>query len=179
MEALRNVVQHRSIEAIGLLYQFDTEHPSDGSDHDRGTVAMSATRRVVVRVIPHLRVSDLRESQLKATVLKEIEGQGENVELTWRVREYVDGLAAVHYEFRARASADRQEWETTIRTAVTQGSEKWPRKGSNAVSLVAIEPSNNVIESGLIALAPVEYLNTLEQKNKGPLILSRSYVCGR
>jgi hypothetical protein len=176
MEALRNAVQHRSLSAIQVTRHYGTDH----RNNDSGEVAPpGAARFLVTRVMLTLSISEIHDMELKASVRKEIEAIGGNdIDLTIHVREYIDGLAAMHYEFRRVAQTHRHEWESIIRQALTSGRERWPNGKSSALSLVAVNPSGEVVEWSHLFSGFIDYLTALEAKNEGPLQLSRTYVSG-
>lgn len=177
METLRNAVQHRSIAGIRLKHHFGTRQTDDKSGDP---IAAAASRHVVARAIPILSVADLHDMELKASVLAEIEDLGQkDLELTLYVREYIDGLAAMQYEFRRLAEHDRKEWESTIRRALALARETWPDTESSALDLVALDASGKVAEWTHLFPAFMDYLAALERKNQGPLRLSRMYVSGQ
>jgi hypothetical protein len=100
------------------------------------------------------------------------------LDLTLYVREYIEGLAAVHFEFRRPTQNDRKQWESTIREALAAARAKWPDNTSNALSLVKVDSSGGVVEWAHVFPAFIDYLLALERKNQGPLPLSRAYVSG-
>jgi hypothetical protein len=177
METLRNAVQHRSIAGIRLKHHFGTRQ-SDAKSSD--PIAAAATRHVIARAIPILSVSDLHDMELKATVRAEIENLGQkDLELTLYVREYIDGLAAMQYEFRRRAEPQRKEWEAVIRQALARARDTWPESTSDALDLAALDASGEIAEWTHLFPAFIDYLAALERKNAGPLRLSRMYVSGQ
>lgn len=177
METLRNAVQHRSIAGLRLKHHFGIRQ-SDAKNSD--PISAAATRHVVARAIPILSVSDLHDMELKATVRAEIESLGqEDLELTLYVREYIDGLAAMQYEFRRRTAPQRKEWEAIIRRALARAREAWPDRESDALNLVVLDASGEIADWTHLFPAFIDYLGALERKNEGPLRLSRMYVSGQ
>ncbi len=177
MGTLRNAVQHRSIAGIRLKHHLGArETDAKGGD----PIAAAATRHVIARAIPILSVSDLHDMELKTTVRAEIESLGQkDLELTLYVREYIDGLAAMQYEFRRRAEPLRKEWEAIVRRALTRAREAWPERESDALELVALDASGEIVDWTHLFPAFMDYLVALERKNEGPLRLSRMYVSGQ
>lgn len=162
MEALRNVLQHRSIAGVSLRYSANAEEANQA-------------HRVRHRVMPSLSASHLKEADLKAKVHGEIAGKG-SAETTGHVRQYVDGLARVHYEVRRVMEGERRAWEVVFRSAFARGAESWPDGEMRASDLVALDSTGIVSESRHIFLAPLEYLASLEKKNAGPLRLAKMYI---
>jgi hypothetical protein len=175
MEALRNAVQHRSIAAIYLKahYGIDRRHT------EIDPVAAAAKRRGVVRVMPILSVPELHDMDLKASVQREIENLGQDeLDLTLHVRDYIDGLATMQYEFRRLAQDDRRQWESAVRQALASARSKWSDDESRALNLVAVDATGTIAESTHLFAGFMDYLTALETKNRGPLRLARTYVSG-
>lgn len=177
METLRNAIQHRSIAGIRLKHHFGVDRSEAQTADD--PIAAAGKRMLVTRAIPILSVSDLHDMELKASVRAEIEKLGrEELDLTLHVREYIDGLAAMHYEFRRRAQENRKQWESTIRQALRSARDRWPDNASDALNLVKVDCSGEVVEWTHLFPAFIDYLIALETKNRGPLRLARTYVSG-
>lgn len=69
-------------------------------------------------VSPQLRPGDLRlNPKFKRAVLKELEARGESVELKPLVRQYVEGLWAVHAQIRELVAQPIRMWEATLELA--------------------------------------------------------------
>lgn len=162
METLRGMMQHRSISGINLKYATNADDDSTG-------------RGVRTRVLPVFSVADLREGGIKASVHNEIAG-GDTAAVTGHVRQYIDGIANLHYEFRRLTGAERVQWEQVFRAAHARGAETWPEGEMRASDLIAVDSGGAVQESSHIFLDPLNYLASLERKNAGPLRLARMYV---
>jgi len=162
METLRNTLQHRGGSAVTVSYSANAEESKGG-------------HRVHHRVLPLLSMAHLKKGDIKASVRKEI-GTEPNAELLGHVRQYIDGLAQVHYDFRRRTSRARARWEKTFREAYRRGDAAWPAKEMRASDLAAVDSRGIVRESRHIFLAPLDYLGGLERKNAGPIRLANMYV---
>jgi hypothetical protein len=162
METLRNVMQHRSLSGFVLKHANDADPP--------GPQALLRTR-----VVPLLDVDDLREAGIKAAVQQELVGS-DYAEVNSRVREYVQGIANVHVEFRKAAANERERWASVYRAAYERGNAAWAEGEIRASDLIAIDDAGQVRESRHVFLDPLEYLGSLERKNAGPWALARSYV---
>jgi len=175
METLRNAIQHRSIAGIRLKHHYGVHRTDAESD----PVVAAGKRLVVARAIAILSASDLHDMELKASVRAEIENLGrDDLDLTLHVREYIDGLAAMQYEFRRCAQYDRNQWESTVRQALASARVKWPDNQSDALNLEAVDSAGEIAEWTQLFPAFIDYLNALETQNRGPLRLSRTYVSG-
>jgi hypothetical protein len=162
METLRNVMQHRSLSGFVLKYSNDADPP--------GPQALLRTR-----IVPLLEVDDLREAGIKAAVGEELAGS-EYAEVSSKVREYVQGIANVHYEFREAAAHERQDWANVYRSAYERGNAAWAKGEIRGSDLIAVDEADTIRESRHVLLEPLDYLASLERKNAGPLALVRSYV---
>jgi hypothetical protein len=162
METLRNVMQHRSLSGFVLKHVLDADPPGPQA-------------RLRTRIIPLLNVDDLREAGIKAAVQQELSGS-EYAEVNSKTREYVQGIANVHGEFRKATERDRQRWAAAYRSAYERGNAAWAENETRASDLIAYDDSGNVLESRHVFLDPLEYLVSLERKNAGPWALARSYV---
>ncbi len=162
METLRNTLQHRGGSAIAVAY----------SAHAAPYGSRSGVHN---RVFPVLNIASLRKDDLKSSVRKEVGASG-NPELIVHVRNYLDGLARVHYEVRRLTKQARTRWENTLRDAYRRGDLAWPPNELRASDLVAVDSKGAVSESRHIFLAPLDYLAGLERKNLGPLRLAQMYI---
>jgi hypothetical protein len=122
-----------------------------------------------------LDVGELREAGIKAAVHRELVGS-DYAEVNGRVREYVQGIANVHGEFRRATEVERQRWAAVYRNTYERGNATWADGEMRASDLIAYDDSGTVLESRHVFLAPLEYLVSLESKNAGPWALARSYV---
>jgi hypothetical protein len=102
MEALRNYVQHRGLPINGAEFWGKWDHDAVPP------FAMSG-------VTPHLDVGRIKEDGgFKAAVLAELEPLGEKLDLKPFVREYLEGIGAVHMLVRAVLAEDLAEWDTLL-----------------------------------------------------------------
>lgn len=162
METLRNVMQHRSLSGFVLKHSLEADPPGPHA-------------RLRTRVVPLLEVDGLREAGIKASVRDELAGSN-YAEVNGRVREYVQGIANVHTEFRRAAEPERKQWAEVYRSAYERGNATWATGEMRASDLVAIDESGAIVESRHVFLEPLDYLAGLERKNAGPWALARSYV---
>jgi hypothetical protein len=94
MEALRNYAQHHSFPIGAVDFFQGWEKFEDGSYFS-------------LRTNPKLRMSDL-DSGFKKEVLTELKvRQEKSLDVTYFVREYIEGLSAVHAELRELADLER------------------------------------------------------------------------
>lgn len=88
MEALRNYVQHKGLPVDNI--RFDTERVSD--EQHRYKITLS------------LKVTKLRGSGFKSSVLQEMTNLTPDLELKLPIREYMDSLACIHRTVRDEVS---------------------------------------------------------------------------
>jgi len=105
MDALRNHAQHFDAPVHLVTY------PSRRVERQSGTV-------LAYTVNPCLRPEDLRRNQgFKRPVLRQLEALGESVDLKPLVRQYVEGLWAVHAQIRELVAPRILEWEAILKLA--------------------------------------------------------------
>jgi len=107
LEALRNVMQHTSLGVHGLRY------PHDRQDNE-----------LRIRVVPILDVSRLQETPFKRTVLDEL-SDVEKHPLTPFVREYLEGLGALHEKARQLGRDPIQMARAVLTKAIEKVRETW------------------------------------------------------
>jgi len=101
MEALRNYVQHRGLPISSLQYHMNRQ------DTPSGTVKHMVT--------PSLSVRTLKEEKgFKASVVKELEQLGNDVDIKPMVRDYLDSIGRLHLFVRNLFASDAAKWEGTI-----------------------------------------------------------------
>lgn len=127
---------------------------------------------------PCLRTEDLRRNpKFKRPVLKELESRGESVDLKPLVRQYVEGLWAVHVQIRDVVAPLIREWEATLELAKTTflsgGNDE-----RSAFLLAAVVLRDDDTHEASISLAAKfnDYRRFLEAKNGRLDSLSMRYV---
>jgi hypothetical protein len=159
METLRNVLQHESMPVHEIAYSRET-----------------AAQGLLFRVVPRVSVARLKGSCLKATVLVELEALGEKVDLSPLVREYVEGLAAVHEAIRELAAPHVAAWDSTLASVQAQGAA--PNGGDARATILAMKLDQNehVIETVPVFLDLTNYRRGFERRNGVLGALSQRYV---
>ena len=106
METLRNYVQHCGFPVHMLSFQ-------------RNRVERQNKNLFQFAIIPYLRPKDLKEDDgFKKKILKEMEAMGEEIDLKFLVRDYMEGLSIVHSEVRKHVHQECAEWEYIISEAI-------------------------------------------------------------
>ena len=103
MEALRNYAQHRSLPVHDLYYPARVEEPQ---------TAESKWRYGVVPLLHTVRLD--ADGGFKQNILDELKKRPPKVSLTPMVREYVEGLGAVHDVFRSQTKTHVESADETI-----------------------------------------------------------------
>jgi hypothetical protein len=103
MEELRNYVQHRNLPIHGLRYPAQVEEP------------LTASSKIRYGIVPFLNTAHLEEDKkIKRRIVNELKKRGTNVPVTPLVREYVEGLGAVHEVVRSQTKANVERADETI-----------------------------------------------------------------
>jgi hypothetical protein len=135
MEALRNFVQHRDLPVHAM--SFETRLVERG---DREQL-------VLYTVSAYLRPDDLQaDGKFKKAVLEELLPMGDKVDLKGLVRDYIEGLAAVHAEVRDRAAAKIQSWEAVQDGAISAFKSAYPEDGIVGLAAVTRDAEGLYVE---------------------------------
>jgi hypothetical protein len=111
MEALRNVAQHQALPVQMVSYPHET----------RGEYLR-------IRVIPGLMVSHLASTDMKAPILEELKSKANRdvVQITPLVRDYLEGLGAVHKAVRKEMADDLAVAESFMTQTLADCAARWP-----------------------------------------------------
>lgn len=161
MESLRNLMQHRSLPIDHLKYASDAQ-----------------PNGVRFGTVPCMEPGRLKEGGLKATVAEELEAQGKEVAVTPLLREYIEGLAAVHEAFRAASRQAAGEWDALIARTQAQAADEWGGGDDRAFLVTAWDSSGEVTKSTQVFTELTRYRQALERKNTLFRGLARRYVSG-
>ncbi len=165
MEALRNYTQHRSLP----VHQLD--YPSSWEPQDVPT-------SLVFRVVPNVSVAELREDdKVKAAVLADLKAIGELVPLTPLVRDYLEGLSAVHEEFRALTAQDVANWEAILHRIQDRGARQL-EGNKNFLILAQLDESGHSFDEDVIFEEFMNHRKELVRKNTSLARLSARFVSG-
>jgi hypothetical protein len=112
MEALRNVAQHQALPGQMVSYPHET----------RGEYLR-------IRVIPTLKVSHLEGTSMKPSVVAELRTKADRdyVQITPLVREYLEGLGAVHKAVRSSMAGHLTGAEDLVQRTLSEASARWPQ----------------------------------------------------
>ena len=164
MEALRNYMQHRSLPIKKVSY------PSSWEE-------IGSERMLRCSAEIYLDVVELREDpKFKANVLTELEGRGEELEITPLVRQYIEGIGCAHEELRSATKQDVEVWAKTLSDLVNRA--KGPLNGKLIGLGIAAEEERRYVETTHISEKPKERLDYLARKNSSFAKLSYRYVSG-
>jgi hypothetical protein len=102
IEALRNYAQHRGLPVFQLQYNMPMRLDSSGN-------------QIEYTITPSLCVSRLREEKgFKSSVLNELEGIGDLIDLKPVVRQYMESIGRIHSFVRELLTPDIAKWDSTI-----------------------------------------------------------------
>jgi hypothetical protein len=153
VEALRNYVQHRGLPIYGLQY--------------RSTLIENSPSTFIKHTItPSLSVSRLKDEKgFKATVLKELETIGDQVDIMPFIRQYVDSLGRVHVFLRETLADDIAKWDA----AIFEVQDRFHRVIGDDIKGLAVEEydsAGKLIESVQIVSEIIEQRQLLVRKNQ-------------
>jgi len=165
MVELRNYAQHRSLPVHGLSYGRSWEPREDPTN-------------LVFRMAPSVRTSELREDgHFNAATLADLATLGEHIPLTPLVREYIEGLSAVHENFRKMADKIVNEWETTLRQVQDRAAKEFGVR-KNLLLLTLVDDEGHRSDEGAVIQGALDHRKELVQKNTGFAKLSARFVSG-
>jgi hypothetical protein len=124
MEALRNYAQHRSLPVHELYYPLRVEEPQ---------TAKAQWRYGIVPLLDIVRLDV--DGGFKQNILDELKKGHPKVPLTPLVREYVEGLGAVHDVFRSQTKAHVASADETIARVEQRA---WNAFGENPIVSLAV-----------------------------------------
>lgn len=165
MEALRNYTQHRNFPVQSLSYPTLWEPPG-------------AFENLVFRVRPFLDVRELdQDGSIKSRLMAELHELGEKVPLTPLVREYIEGIGAIHGGFRSQAKAPVEGWEAMLKGAIRRARDEFGGD-KPGLAIVAWDEGGRINASEHLFEDFMKYRATLERKNGFLEKLSARYVSG-
>lgn len=166
LEALRNYQQHRGLPVHHLAIGMRRDPVGDEIF-------------VAHRVTPSVSVASLRrDGRVKAAVLAELETRGPLVPLMPMVREYVEGLAAVHAAMRDAVANDVKGWEETVLHAMARGRKRFGKSGLGFVAVASGTPGKQDEEVQMFE----DFMSRrrlLERRSRHVTMLAKHYVSGR
>jgi len=164
VKALRNFVQHRGFPVHAVTYHSERiEHP--------------AGNKLRFAVSPFLHPNELREDGgFKKAVLKELEVFGEKVDLKVLLRDYVEGLAAVHDDISQYIGPKAKVWDAMLSEATERFQVQHPEEDS-VIGLAAVvrDTDGCSIEQVQIFSDFISYRKHLAKKNSSLKNVARRY----
>ena len=164
LEALRNFQQHRGLPVHHLAISMRRDPVGDQIFVAHG-------------VTPSVSVTSLRRAGgVKAAVLAELDSRGPLVALIPMVREYVEGLAAVHSGMRGAVANDVKGWEETVQVAMARGRKRFGRSGLGFVAVARVPAGPQEVQMF------EEFMSRrrlLERRSRHVTMLAKHYVSGR
>jgi hypothetical protein len=157
MEAMRNYVQHRGlpIERVDNKLQW-----LENSDEKR-------CKRTIKLIIDVATIA--QDRKFKASVLTELQAQGNLVEFTPLVRQYIESIGRIHLKVRDLIGVELLESDNSLLQAINLYQESTNDRLDNFVHAVALSiDSNNRVESVEIFNDFIERRKMLERKNNYP-----------
>jgi hypothetical protein len=153
MEALRNYSQHAALPIHGI-----TTHASRDTIDEAYTLSFA--------VLPTLDREQLaQDGSFKKTVLDEI-SKLEKIELKPMVREYIEGLSAVHNAFRMITNPKRKSWNDRLGSAAKRFIDQHPDESETALlAILPVDADNNKAAEEVYLAGPMtDYLEHLQNR---------------
>lgn len=176
MEALRNYAQHNG----------DPLHSASfGSIWDEERTKMKFSVEPVLHPSELRARNELRNRSLKSkykkdlfkiTVLKELEEIGDQVDIKFSVRDYIEGLWAVHAELRDVIGSKVKSWIGVIREAMTRFQDEHPSEKMICLAAVIMRDNGSLSSAINVAEDFLKYIDYLVRKNSSCAGLARKYV---
>jgi hypothetical protein len=159
MEALRNYSQHAALPIHGV-----STHAS----------RKEATGELTFAVLPHVDHQQLAEDgKFKKAVLDEIQ-KLERIELKPMVREYVEGISAVHKAFRMITEFKRKAWTGRLESATKRFNEQFPSEHRVGLAILPLDAEGlKAAEETYIDGPVVRYLDQMQRRYGAMFNLAR------
>jgi hypothetical protein len=172
MEALRNYAQHCGFPVHAMTVHFVREDTKAGSLMRTGLQLFIEIQRLK------------KDGKFKGEVLAELEAKVYRygcINLTPLVPEYMEKLCKIHEAIRGRNAAEVAAWDQMIISAVDRARSAFAG-GFSGLSVVKeakdLEGDYLLVDSGDIYVAPINWRQQLETKNRNFGELSNQYVTG-
>jgi hypothetical protein len=152
MEALRNYSQHSALPIHGI-----TTHPSRNLGEEPQTLSFA-----VLPIIDYEQLA--QDGSFKKSVLDEI-GNLEKIELKPMVREYIEGLSAVHSIFRTAVAPRSKAWVAQLNKPTERFTEAFPGESTLALSVLPVDSRGLKAGEEVYIAGPIErYLEHMQKK---------------
>jgi hypothetical protein len=113
MEALRNYAQHRGFPVHSVT--FNTR-----------VVERDSNNKTLFALTPYIDLIILeKDKKFKKTILHELRKHGEKVDVKPLIRNYIEGIGAIHSHIRKTLSADIIQWDKEIKDVIDLYKNTW------------------------------------------------------
>ena len=164
MEALRNHVQHCGFPVHILSFQ-----------HSR--VDRQKKNLLRYAITPYLRPKDLRaDDSFKKETLKEIESMGDEIDLKFLVRDYMEGFSIVHSDLRKKIHQKCTEWESVLNEAIELYKANNPEENTIGLSAVIRKEAGLYKDDISLFLDFIELRKYFEKKNNALINLTLRFA---
>jgi hypothetical protein len=152
MEALRNYAQHAALPIHGV-----TTHASRNPNIEPDTLSFA--------VLPILDYEQLaQDGNFKKSVLDEI-GDLQKIEMKPMVREYIEGLSAIHSVFRSAVHPQSRAWISQIKKSTERFTDQFPNQSTLGLSVLPIDSRGLKAGEEVYIAGPMEgYLVHMQKK---------------
>jgi hypothetical protein len=156
MEAMRNYVQHRSLPIGGVTNKFQWIGHED----------KKRCKHTIKLIINISEVA--QDGKFKASILEELKLQGDSVELTPLIRQYVESIGRIHLKVRELLGVELLESDEILLGAINLYKESTNDMSDNFIHAVAISSDSGDNESVEIFNDLIERRKMLERMNNYP-----------
>jgi hypothetical protein len=157
MEAMRNYVQHRGLPIERVNNKFEWVEDSNGK-------RCKHTIKLIIDV-----ATLEQDRRFKASVLTELKAQGDLVEFTPLIRQYIESIGRIHLKVRELTKIELLESDDNLLQAIKLYQESTNDRSDDFVHALALSiDCNNYVESVEIFNDFIERRKMLECKNNYP-----------
>lgn len=161
MEAMRNHVQHRGYPIHTTKYSMDRVED-----------------QLLYTFNPHIKIKYLEDDpKFKNSVLEEMKGLGEELDIKPFIREYIEGLGIVQSKIREMIEHDLEIWDKKL----TSIEDRYKDESGDEISLaglaiISLDESDKIKERAFITTKIIDRRKNLSKRNRGLSNLLRRYV---
>jgi len=163
MEALRNYVQHQALPECRMRYGPEKVNRPCG-------------QLIRYSLKLELDVVALRNSTFKASVLAELEQREEARNVTFALRQFLQGLSRVHYDIRNWIDSEVASWKATLDGVLEVGTAQIGQ--TNVLAAVARDDDGNHPEIIVVFTDIIKRLDALKSRYRDLGLLAGWFVSG-
>jgi hypothetical protein len=116
------------------------------------------------------------DSEFKQNILREIEAEGEKLNLKELVRDYISGLGSVHAKLRALLAPRVNAWDERLLGTLRNYQATIDADLAIVVEVLATNDQGETIEEVQVFTGPIDRRKSLEQKNRNVGYLTKILI---